>query len=959
MAGSSHTPLLCLLVMGFMVQSGHLAEQPEATKGAPVTTTTRAINQADGMTKGFALDSDNTNAATTTDAPTRTTETSEGKQTTTTVVSYSSMDDVKSTKATTTTVGKKTTVPSAFDTDSTTTSIRPKTTTARDKTETRAESTTTKKQKSFGDSEGGGSVGDSEKKSTTGRNQKTTTTTTTSSTEGINPIEKLVVDPNCICPATNFLGVDFAATSCQARQSGPCPTGKRSILLTCGPKAEWAWDSWDSRACRSTTIQHHGDLIANFSWFEYESEVKAIGTALKNFTHVTKDFYYLGRSDFVLLGQLLTDWSDVLVSNPFRVDAESEEFKSSVVVVDTVKNAAVTDVLCMSNALNRYDVIMKGDIDALTELLRIIGHVIGSLSQDKVFTVNTDAATTQAQGFNCLEIDRNSELSFPPPKDDDKVAREDPQPCPVAGYLKDLVRAGWLTKEEAEELLSSQRDSNNNENNPPLQKELDAVIAEANEDDSGLAEGSIRLGGDGLYEHSDCDEGIENGDPVFKFTSIVVSVIRDYDIFGGRTGTKLRDNPGTTAFVWSSVYSITFGNSDPWPYGPNLSQPVFMDLFPYNLSTIDAQSRTGLTPICSFWYVEGEEWRTDGCETISDNGVNITCACNHTTNFAVLMSADDSYLTSLQDDDCVSDCGGGSSIPDGEEHARALNVIMYIGFATSLVFYSLTLGTYLVHHNLLTKPKIFLCHICATLMLGETFFVLGIINRQDGGWDSDTACTAFGVLAQFTLLAAFFWTLVDALYIYDIFVNTMEAFTRKQPSVAKVTFGCYGSAALVVAITNGALTDPYQQRDGHCFLSSEDGGIYAFTVPVLLVIAINLVVFLRVIKVVTAAEVNNPAGDTEEERKRNAQKTRNKRTFRASMSFFFLLGIGWVFGIFALGAVSVAFQYVFSIMLILQGVCIFVFQCVLDQQVRSAWGFTSSTSSEGQMTPISFGSYSA
>ena len=61
---------------------------------------------------------------------------------------------------------------------------------------------------------------------------------------------------------------------------------------------------------------------------------------------------------------------------------------------------------------------------------------------------------------------------------------------------------------------------------------------------------------------------------------------------------------------------------------------------------------------------------------------------------------------------------------------------------------------------------------------------------------------------------------------------------------------------------------------------------------------------------------------------------RMKRTLRATISFFCLMGIGWLFGVFQVGGATLLFQYIFSLFIVAQAVCIFMFNVGWDPEVR-------------------------
>jgi len=97
-------------------------------------------------------------------------------------------------------------------------------------------------------------------------------------------------------------------------------------------------------------------------------------------------------------------------------------------------------------------------------------------------------------------------------------------------------------------------------------------------------------------------------------------------------------------------------------------------------------------------------------------------------------------------------------------------------------------------------------------------------------------------------------------------------------------------------------------------------------------------VYVRIIGVVVSAEVLVPGDLSLEDAEKYEKQIKARRAAKASVSFFFLLGIGWIFGAFAVGPAATTFGYIFTLMLILQAICILVFQCILDPSARIAWG---------------------
>lgn len=147
----------------------------------------------------------------------------------------------------------------------------------------------------------------------------------------------------------------------------------------------------------------------------------------------------------------------------------------------------------------------------------------------------------------------------------------------------------------------------------------------------------------------------------------------------------------------------------------------------------------------------------------------------------------------------------------------------------------------------------------------------------------------------------------------------------------KYVLVAYGVPAIVIAVSAGGWFDGYG-TDEYCWLSrTGDRVIWAFIGPAAAIIAVNLVFFVRTVTAIWRMPVHTSGSG------KHATVGRFRRAIKASLSFFAVMGIGWVFGILSMipGA-SVVFQYLFALANALQGVLIFLFHCWLDTHVHSA-----------------------
>ena len=134
--------------------------------------------------------------------------------------------------------------------------------------------------------------------------------------------------------------------------------------------------------------------------------------------------------------------------------------------------------------------------------------------------------------------------------------------------------------------------------------------------------------------------------------------------------------------------------------------------------------------------------------------------------------------------------------------------------------------------------------------------------------------------------------------------------------------------AVIVGISVAIRWEDYG-TSRHCWLSTSNGTIWAFIAPLLLILAFNTFVFIRVMIAVLTMKRKITA------RKSSLQETDRYKELvkgiRASLSFLCLLGVTWIFGALAIGGSSaVVFFYIFALLNVLQGVIIFIFHCLLD-----------------------------
>ncbi|XP_050392607.1 uncharacterized protein LOC126811152 isoform X2 [Patella vulgata] len=389
--------------------------------------------------------------------------------------------------------------------------------------------------------------------------------------------------------------------------------------------------------------------------------------------------------------------------------------------------------------------------------------------------------------------------------------------------------------------------------------------------------------------------------------------------------TSLATGDKTNLFV-TQVNSGVIAASIPHITITNLTDPVRM--------TFSHSSPNSSGPQCVFWY-DGrnggpERWSSEGCSVLNNvQGSYTTCVCNHLTNFALLMDV-------YQDGHAIS-----------KTDQRILSIISYIGCSLSFICLILTLLTYLLFNGpapstdstqfqksdsfgqsfrKLRKdnPSKILVNLCLALAIADLVFIVGMHSYA---MDNSVGCKTVAVLLHYFLLAALTWMAVEAFYMYLALVLVFKTYYSN--FMLKCCIVGWGIPLVIVAITLGINnTDNYNKLDsGVCWLTPY--AFYgAFAGPVLFVLLINFIAFALVLRQLCGLQAKKL---TKSDRSDKLSK------LRGAVGVVILLGLTWIFAIFAIGPLRTVFSYLFAIFNALQGLFIFVFYCVFKRDALNSW----------------------
>nr|XP_006820674.1 PREDICTED: latrophilin-3-like [Saccoglossus kowalevskii] len=311
-------------------------------------------------------------------------------------------------------------------------------------------------------------------------------------------------------------------------------------------------------------------------------------------------------------------------------------------------------------------------------------------------------------------------------------------------------------------------------------------------------------------------------------------------------------------------------------------------------------------PICAFWnYSESNmkgAWSDYGCNVVTSNATTTVCACNHLTNFAVLM---DVHGTKLSDD-----------------HTLALSVITYIGCIISIVCLFICIIVFTSFRPLWCVRNTIHRNLCLCLLVAEVTFLVGIDRTQN-----QTLCAVFAGLMHYFFLAAFAWMCLEGVQLYIMLVLV---FAQEKSRIYLYYITGYGVPAIIVGISAAIKHDGYG-TSFHCWLTTEFGFIWSFVGPVIAITVVNLVFLFMALRVAYAHR-----SVTAKQEKGAAVKVR--KWAKGAVVLVCILGVTWILGLLYVDGNSVVMAYTFTLMNTFQGTYIFVFHCLCNEKVQKEIG---------------------
>ncbi|KAH6922888.1 hypothetical protein HPB50_020024 [Hyalomma asiaticum] len=319
----------------------------------------------------------------------------------------------------------------------------------------------------------------------------------------------------------------------------------------------------------------------------------------------------------------------------------------------------------------------------------------------------------------------------------------------------------------------------------------------------------------------------------------------------------------------------------------NLTDPLV-----YSYPTYNAERY-----VCAFWDELRKQWSTAGVTTNQSGNVTV-CTSTHMTAFSLLLDP----------------LPGTSMAP---HHYRILSLISYVGCIMSIVGLFFTILTYSLFRclNKDRSGKILL-NLCSAMLLLNLAFLLGSLHQR---FPRIELCLGTAVATHYFLLACLAWM---------------------------------GIPAAIVGTCLAIDLEPYRSQDDYCVISSKNPWIYyvAFLGISCFILFVNLLVFIMVTRVLFKPRMSGATSKSANHNPTSASGSGvanplpiTAAQVRGAFTVMTLLGVTWIFGVFAVGEARTVFQYVFCVCNSMQGFLIFVVRVLQYPEARAAWSQLATT----------------
>nr|XP_057943030.1 adhesion G-protein coupled receptor G4 isoform X2 [Doryrhamphus excisus] len=325
---------------------------------------------------------------------------------------------------------------------------------------------------------------------------------------------------------------------------------------------------------------------------------------------------------------------------------------------------------------------------------------------------------------------------------------------------------------------------------------------------------------------------------------------------------------------------------------------------------------------CVYWNFNENNghggWDPRGCRKHNSSLDFTTCLCDHLTHFGVLLDV--------------------TRAPVDKANEHRLTIITYCGCGVSSLFLGITVLTYTAFHKLRRDyPSKILINLSLALLGLNLAFLL---DSWLSSWGIDGLCMAAAATLHYFLLASFTWMGLEGVNMYFALVKVFNVYVPSYMLkfcalgwgiplvicilVLVVNRDAYGSHLYNDALTR---TESLDNSDNFCWLQDDVTFYVSVVAYALLMFLFNIAVFVVVLIQIRHMRAKGPSG------------TRGglMHDLKGIATLTLLLGLTWTVGFFTWGPARLVLLYMFSVLNTMQGMFIFLFHCLMKENVRKQW----------------------
>uniref|UniRef100_A0AAY5E7E7 Adhesion G protein-coupled receptor B2 n=1 Tax=Electrophorus electricus TaxID=8005 RepID=A0AAY5E7E7_ELEEL len=321
----------------------------------------------------------------------------------------------------------------------------------------------------------------------------------------------------------------------------------------------------------------------------------------------------------------------------------------------------------------------------------------------------------------------------------------------------------------------------------------------------------------------------------------------------------------------------------------------------------------------------GENWDTEGCQTLLSSAPYTKCLCSQISTFAVLSQR-------AKDPDM-----GPSSFP---------SVPLMVGCGVSCTALFILLLIYAAFWRYIRSERsIILVNFCLSILASNVLILVGQSQTLSKG-----LCTMTAAFLHFFFLASFCWVLTEAWQSYLAVIGKIR--TR----LIRKRFLClgWGLPALVVAVSVGFTRARGYGTPSYCWLSLEGGLLYAFVGPAAVIVLVNMLIGIVVFNKLMSRDGISDKSKKQRARSRLLLKCSkcgvisstalSSSTASSAMASLWsscvvlpLLALTWMSAVLAItDRRSTLFQVLFAVFDSVQGFVVVTVHCAMRREVQDA-----------------------